>query len=457
MKRISIINGMAFDPRQGWKGENRDLFIEDGMIVDGFSHPDHVIDAKGRLVVAAGIDMHAHVASYGLNLARYSFEIPTVREIALSYARMGYLYVNEALMTLHTASAVHHELSSIPFLDTSASLVLDPRDFWQQFKGERTDDLESILSFLLAMTKSIGIKIYDPSIYFSMQHYRHRNTPTPGVLSALASLDKYKLGKICVQISSQLQGLDLKGASIFHLCQGSTDLTEENIVHSTFDLLRKGASLDLSLLDGTGLRVQTNNHRKGKGGRALSVGMGLAAPIVFFDKREPLKGFQLARRALDLRPSYISFSSGTSPRLLPGSTLGSLSDLLTKGSDDDGISISEWVEATRSTPAMILGLKTKGHLGVGAQADIAIYDIVPETPANLFREKLCSCWALMKKGVIVIRDFRFVNMDIQTETYYRKLVDPEAKSKPYTKGTMLQKECLQVDPIFIRNEVGLSV
>ena len=40
---------------------------------------------------------------------------------------------------------------------------------------------------------------------------------------------------------------------------------------------------------------------------------------------------------------------------------------------------------TRSAPAKILGLDKRGHLGVGANADVAVYDLEPE---NFDRLKL---------------------------------------------------------------------
>ncbi len=57
MKKICISNGSVYDPRQGWEGEKRDVFIEDGIIVDELSNPDYVIDALGKLVTPAGIDL----------------------------------------------------------------------------------------------------------------------------------------------------------------------------------------------------------------------------------------------------------------------------------------------------------------------------------------------------------------------------------------------------------------
>lgn len=455
MKKICILNGSVYDPRQGWQGEKRNIFIEEGIIVDEFPNPDHIIDARGKLVVAAGIDLNTHVATYGLNLARYSFGLPTAKEIGLAYAKMGYLHVNEPLMTIGTATAVHQELSSIPILDSSAFLVLEPRDFWRQFKGNRESEFEEMASFLLFSTRAIGIRVCDLSVFFPENFYRHRNVSTQKVISLLAALNPRRVGKICLPISPRLQEVEVKNASAFHLSQGSIDLHEGEIVNSVFDFLKNGASLDLSLSNGTGVAIFTGRHRKKASQRLLSFGVGLADPIVFAEKHEAQKGLHLARDMLDLRRSGVCFSFCGPPRLSV-SPLEKLSDLLVKGVANGGISISEWIEATRSTPALLLGLGMKGHLGIGAQADIAIYDMDPKVPKGPIREKLQTCWVLMKKGTIIIDDFQFLINNVQKDTYYRKAPIVTRKTEPNFRMTFLQQKCLKVDPIFVRNEFGLS-
>ena len=64
MKKVCILNGSVYDSRNGWQGERRDIFVEDGIIVDEFPNPDHVLvpgqyvpsviqigESKERLVV----------------------------------------------------------------------------------------------------------------------------------------------------------------------------------------------------------------------------------------------------------------------------------------------------------------------------------------------------------------------------------------------------------------------
>jgi formylmethanofuran dehydrogenase subunit A len=80
-----------------------------------------------------------------------------VGAIGHAYARMGYTHVNEPLMTLNTASYVHHELSSIPLVDTSAFLVLSLYDIDKEIREGDRASVKSALLLLLDLTKSIGI------------------------------------------------------------------------------------------------------------------------------------------------------------------------------------------------------------------------------------------------------------------------------------------------------------
>ena len=77
---------------------------------------------------------------------------------------------------------------------------------------------------------------------------------------------------------------------------------------------------------------------------------------------------------------------------------------------DREYSFYEIAQVTRATPAKVLGLSdTKGHLGVGADSDIAIYDFNPETqdPSAEYMavEKAFSNAAyVLKDGEIVVLD-----------------------------------------------------
>ncbi len=91
---------------------------------------------------------------------------------------------------------------------------------------------------------------------------------------------------------------------------------------------------------------------------------------------------------------------------------------------DREYSLYEIAQVTRATAAKVLGLSdTKGHLGAGADADVAVYDINPETmdlSADYMEvEKAFSnASCVLKDGETVILDGVMVNPDIYGRTYW---------------------------------------
>jgi formylmethanofuran dehydrogenase subunit A len=83
---------------------------------------------------------------------------------------------------------------------------------------------------------------------------------------------------------------------------------------------------------------------------------------------------------------------------------------------DREYSLSEIAIITRSAPARILGLKHKGHLGTGADADVTIYD------KNEDKEEMFSTPRyVIKDGEIMVEDG-----EIRRETYGKTLyVSPQ--------------------------------
>jgi len=84
---------------------------------------------------------------------------------------------------------------------------------------------------------------------------------------------------------------------------------------------------------------------------------------------------------------------------------------------------------TRAATAKILGLKDKGHLGVGADADVAIYDVNPRkiNPSSDYkkvRKALSKAAYTIKDGEIVVKDGEIVK-STEGRTYWVKPNVPE--------------------------------
>jgi formylmethanofuran dehydrogenase subunit A len=108
---------------------------------------------------------------------------------------------------------------------------------------------------------------------------------------------------------------------------------------------------------------------------------------------------------------------------------------------DRELSLYELAIMTRAGTAKALGLKTKGHLGVGADADIAIYNINPETTdiAQKYhgaRKAFRNAAYTIKDGTVVVKDGEVVDntttgrtiwLDVQTKDPCK--IDDEMKRK----------------------------
>jgi formylmethanofuran dehydrogenase subunit A len=104
------------------------------------------------------------------------------------------------------------------------------------------------------------------------------------------------------------------------------------------------------------------------------------------------------------------------------------------------LTLYELAIMTRAGQAKALGLKNKGHLGVGADADVAIYNINPETTDiarkyKTARKAFANAAYTIKDGTIVVKDGEVVQtvdgrtMWLDVETAEPCKIDEEMKRK----------------------------
>jgi formylmethanofuran dehydrogenase subunit A len=107
---------------------------------------------------------------------------------------------------------------------------------------------------------------------------------------------------------------------------------------------------------------------------------------------------------------------------------------------DREMSLYELAVVTRAGAAKALGLTNKGHLGVGADADVAIYDVNPETmdiAANpeITRRAFSDAAYTVKGGLVVVKGGEIVQvvdgktMWLDVDTDEQITVDEEMKRK----------------------------
>src|SRR6201987_3330366 len=73
MALFKIANGTVYDPATGIDGVVMDLWIQEGKIAarhEQDAAADKILDATGLVVMAGGVDMHAHIAGPKVNVAR---------------------------------------------------------------------------------------------------------------------------------------------------------------------------------------------------------------------------------------------------------------------------------------------------------------------------------------------------------------------------------------------------
>jgi formylmethanofuran dehydrogenase subunit A len=108
------------------------------------------------------------------------------------------------------------------------------------------------------------------------------------------------------------------------------------------------------------------------------------------------------------------------------------------------LSLYELAIMTRAGQAKALGLKNKGHLGVGADADVAIYKVNPETTdiANKYkpvRRAFAHAAYTIKDGIVVVKDGEVVQhasgrtmwLDVETAEQIQINDDMKKRFKEY--------------------------
>ena len=144
MTAIRITGGAVHDPANEVDGEIRDVCLNDGKVVDDVGPDARRIDARGMVVMAGGVDIHAHIAGPKVNAARKLSPrsgaairvdrtamlrsgtgglVPSTFTTGYRYSLLGYTTVVEAAAPPLAARHVLSELRDTPMID-KAFLIL---------------------------------------------------------------------------------------------------------------------------------------------------------------------------------------------------------------------------------------------------------------------------------------------------------------------------------------------
>jgi len=207
LKKIIIKNGIVFDPVNDITGEIKDILIESGKIVDKFSDDSDIkeIDAKGKTVIPAGLDVHAHIASQEINYVRLlGSNNPNFKkywdnliftQIAKNYISKGYTFFLEANVLPSIAKSTLFNFQHIPILDKA--MLINISNYWPlelEFQRIDFETLSIFLKDLLNKVKGFGLKIYNPfeaDYDWNFKNFRE-DIKTGGRLYNFTALDVYE-------------------------------------------------------------------------------------------------------------------------------------------------------------------------------------------------------------------------------------------------------------------------
>ncbi|WP_175940722.1 formylmethanofuran dehydrogenase subunit A [Caballeronia sp. BCC1704] len=196
MSTARLRGGTVYDPTNGINGEQRDITIRDGRIVDGLnSHdipPELDLDASGMVVMAGGIDLHSHIGGGKTNLSRLLLPedhrddpravpnrpdegrymrlpscgtcAPGTLATGYRYAEMGYTAAFEPAMIASNARHTHLEMGDTPIIDHGAYVMMGNDELFLQMLAAREDyeRMRDYVGWTINASKALGVKVVNP-------------------------------------------------------------------------------------------------------------------------------------------------------------------------------------------------------------------------------------------------------------------------------------------------------
>ena len=507
-------NGIVYDPTNNINGEKKDVMFRDGKIVDSVSDNAKVIDVTGKLVMAAGVDVHAHIAGPKLCIGRLyrpederkgvkpktditraetGFSIPSCPATGYRYSRMGYGTVTEAAVPPLEAKHTHEEILAIPNIDVSPLTLFGNNWFVLQFAKEgNIEDLAAFVSAWLKITKGYGVKIVnpcgseawgwgmnvhgidDPAPYWDVTsrevirslakanemlglphsiHVHPNDLGHPGnfkttveTIDCMKDIEKNSRVRDQTMHLTHAQFHSYAGTSWRDVESGAeavTDYINKN-KHVTFDVgqitldetttMTADAPFEYDLFKLNGLKWANKDIELETASGLVPVIYSPKAPVSAFQWAVGLELFLLTKDLGKIAlttdspnagpfiryPRVISWlmSSERRNEMMDNKEVHPWSHRRTSlASIDRDFDFYDIANITRAAPSKILGFEDRGHLGVGANADIAVYDIEPENfdpsraaNAAIVEKQLGGALYTIKDGEILVKDGEIVKV-----------------------------------------------
>lgn len=466
MTQLRIVGGAVHDPANGIDGEVRDVCIADGRIVAGLPPHARTLDARGMVVMPGGVDMHCHVASGTVNLARRLLPeehagdpapapaltddaiprsgsggtVPSTFTTGYRYAGLGYTTVFDAAVAPIAARLSHAELDDTPIVDGGFFVLAGNDEYLLRLidAGER-ERAREYAAWLLGATGGYALKLVNPggvelwkrgarerttldtpvgstrvtprailetltdaAEALGLPHAAHvhcNNLGVPG--NVTTTLDSMRAvagrrahfthlqfhsyaarpdggwGSAGREVAEYVNAHPEVSGDVGQVMFGpattlTADAPVEYLLHRSSG--RKWVNHDIELETGCGIVPYEYRDRAAVAALQWAVGLELfllsADPwrmVLSTDHPNggSFRSYPALIRLLMDRAHRDEQLARANPKLLAGSALA------------DGLAreytLNEIAIVTRAGPARLLGLRDKGHLGVGADADVTVY------------------------------------------------------------------------------------
>jgi formylmethanofuran dehydrogenase subunit A len=189
MTLLKIANATIYDPAHEVNGLVQDIWIRDGKIIAPPTEPDALpektINATGLVVMAGGVDMHAHIAGPKVNVARKmrpedkrkappvrrtprtrsgtTGSVPSTFATGYLYAGLGYTTAFDAAIPPLGARHAHEEFHDTPVIDKGFFVLFGNNHYvLRQVAAKEFGRLRGYAAWLLGSAKGYGMKLVNP-------------------------------------------------------------------------------------------------------------------------------------------------------------------------------------------------------------------------------------------------------------------------------------------------------
>jgi len=408
------------------------------------------------------------VSRTGVTRGGVGYTVPTTFVTGYRYVKLGYTTLMEAAAPPLGARHTHEELNDIPIVDKGCYTLMGNNYFVLRYIKEKDfEKLKNFVAWLLKATKGYAVKIVNPGGVENWKwgrnvksiddmvdnyevtpreiltglakvneelklphpiHVHCNNLAVPGNFETTAESINAVRGRIHI---THIQFNSYAGDSWANLASGAAELARrinqrENVTCDMgqvifddattmtadgpmqFGLYKKTGNKwynsDVEMEEGAGVVPHVYKAKSPVNAVQWTIGLEMALLV-----KDPWK-FILTTDHPNGGPFYhypevISWlmSKRTRDQMLQ-SVHRVASSRTSLGGIDREYSLSEIAIITRAAAAKLLGLRQKGHLGVGADADVAIY----EFSGDDIKRSFSGAKYVIKDGKIVAKDGKIV-------------------------------------------------